>query len=428
MAGNFLQIITEQRDEIPIISSTGWVTREQEGAVNINSRLVQIITGIRRSGKSTLAHRVLSGTNYGYVNFDDERLTGLNADSLNQILEALYSVYGEFKHLLLDEIQNVDSWHLFVNRLQRNNIKIILTGSNSKLLNRESASQLTGRYSIIELFPFSFYEFLDSRGIKIINSITAREKGILFNHFDEYMKTGGFPEVLAGEDKKSYLSNLFEAIITRDIIYRYNVRNVRILKEIAILLSGTFASEISYNRLKNIFSLGSENTVKNYVSYFEEAWLFLSLPKFSFKKQESLRYRKIYLIDPGFSVISGGNFSLNSGRLLENIVFLQLIRDARRLDYGVFYYKKNCEVDFVIYHKRKVIELIQVTLSIEDSKTLKREVRSLITASHDLAVTKLTILTIRDEQVLIEEDLRIEVKPVVKWLLERSNKNYSLKG
>jgi len=422
MERNFLQIITEQRDEIQIISASGWVPREQERAVNINSRLVQIITGIRRSGKSTLAHRVLTGTNYGYVNFDDERLTGLDAGSLNQLLEALYSVYGEFTHLLLDEIQNVDSWHLFVNRLLRNNIKIILTGSNAKLLSRESASQLTGRYSTIELFPFSFCEFLNSKGVKIIKSITAREKGILFNHFDEYMKTGGFPDVLAGEDKKIYLSNLFEAIVTRDIIYRYNVRNVRTLKEMAILLSGTFASEISYNRLKNIFALGSENTVKNYVSYFEEAWLFLSLPKFSFKKQESLRYRKIYLIDPGFTVISGENFSMNSGRLLENIVFLQLIRDARRLDYEVYYYKKNCEVDFVIYQKRKVIELIQVTISLEDSKTLKREVRSLITASHDLNATKLTIINLREERELTAEGLKIKVKPVVEWILERCNK------
>jgi len=419
MERNFLQIITEQRDEIQVISASGWVPREQERAVNINSRLVQIITGIRRSGKSTLAHRVLTGTNYGYVNFDDERLTGLDAGSLNQLLEALYSVYGEFTHLLLDEIQNVDSWHLFVNRLLRNDIKIILTGSNAKLLSRESASQLTGRYSTIELFPFSFCEFLNSKGVKIIKSITAREKGILFNHFNEYMKTGGFPEVLAGEDKKIYLSNLFEAIVTRDIIYRYNVRNVRTLKEMAILLSGTFASEISYNRLKNIFALGSENTVKNYVSYFEEAWLFLSLPKFSFKKQESLRYRKIYLIDPGFTVISGENFSMNSGRLLENIVFLQLIRDARRLDYEVYYYKKNCEVDFVIYQKRKVIELIQVAISLEDSNTLKREVRSLITASRDLNTTKLTIITMREERELTADGLKIEVKPVDGWMLER---------
>ena len=421
MKKNFLQIITEQRAEIPVISTLGWVPREQERLVSINSRRVQIITGIRRSGKSTLAHRILSGSNYGYINFDDERLTGLEADNLDQLLEALYSVYGEFTHLLLDEIQNVDSWHLFVNRLLRNNIRIILTGSNSKLLSRESASHLTGRYSVIELFPFSFCEFLNMKGVKIIKSISARGKGILFNKFDEYLKTGGFPEVLAGEEKKSYLSNLFEAIVTRDIVFRYNIRNARTLKEIAILLSGTFASEISYNRLKNIFSLGSENTVKNYISYFEEAWLFLSLPKFSFKKQESLRYRKIYLIDTGFSVISGDDFSLNLGRLLENIVFLQLIRDAHRLDYGVYYYKKNCEVDFVIYQKRKVIELIQVAISLEDSKTLKREVRSLIMASHDLNVTKLTILTLGDEQELVAENLKIEVKPVINWIIERCN-------
>jgi predicted AAA+ superfamily ATPase len=127
MEKNYKQIVLEQREEIPFYNELGWVPREQESAIDINSRLAQIITGVRRSGKSTLAHRALSGTNYAYINFDDERLAGLDADNLNLVLEALYTVYGEFSHLLLDEIQNVEHWHLFVNRLLRNNIKIVLT-------------------------------------------------------------------------------------------------------------------------------------------------------------------------------------------------------------------------------------------------------------------------------------------------------------
>lgn len=417
MNRNYRQILAEQKAEIPAILATGWVKREQEDIIKINSRLVQIITGIRRSGKSTLSHRLLSGTRYAYVNFDDERLVNIDASELNTILEAVYSVYGDFTHLLLDEIQNVDSWHLFVNRLLRNNIHVILTGSNSRLLTRESASSLTGRYSIINLFTFSFTEFLRMKGINPVWNDTAREKGILMKLFDEYLATGGFPEVHTGEDQKTYLSNLFEAIVTRDIIYRYKIRNIRSVKDLAIILADKFSGEISFNRLKNILALGSENTVKNYISYFEEAWLFLTLPKFSFKKQENLRFRKIYNIDTGFSGISVNEKISDYGRNIENIVFLQLLRHSGRMNYELFYFKKNYEVDFVIYKNRKITELIQVASSVHDPKTFKREIRSLTSAADDLNAAKLTLLTLEDDEDIQINSRKIEIRNLVKWLL-----------
>jgi predicted AAA+ superfamily ATPase len=334
MEKDYKQIVAEQKEEIPVYHRLGWVPRQQEHAVEIHSRLAQIITGVRRSGKSTLAHRALRGTNYAYVNFDDERLAMLDADSLNQLLEALYAVYGEFSHLLLDEIQNIEHWHLFVNRLLRNNIKIVLTGSNSKLLSREMASHLTGRYSTIELFPFSFHEFLIAKEMKWKGTGTAKEKGLLHGYYKEYTEKGGFPEIVAGESKRSYIINLFNAIVTRDIVYRYKLRHIRTFRDLAIYFSSNYASEISYNRIKNIFGLGSENTAKNYVSYLEEAYLVACLPKFSFKKQESLRYRKIYLIDTAFSELAGNSFTPNYGRLLENVVFLNLARNANRFSYA----------------------------------------------------------------------------------------------
>lgn len=202
--------------------------REQESAIDINSRLAQIITGVRRSGKSTLAHRALKGTNYAYVNFDDERLAGLNADNLNLVLEALYTVYGEFSHLLLDEIQNIEHWYLFVNRLLRNNIKIILTGSNSKLLNREMASHLTGRYSTIELFPFSFHEYLIAKGKKWSKTGTAREKAFCKVCITNTSKMVVFLKLLQ-ENQNTAISTIFSMLLSPAMSFTGTISGTSVL-------------------------------------------------------------------------------------------------------------------------------------------------------------------------------------------------------
>ena len=423
MVINYNQIIAEQREELSIIEKQGWVPRDDEGLVNTDSRLVQIITGVRRSGKSTLAHRALQGTLYAYINFDDERLMELSPADLDKLLEALYAVYGEFNRLVLDEIQNVDGWHLFVNRLLRNEIKIVVTGSNSKLLSREMATHLTGRFALVELLPFSFREFLFSKKVESMEMVTAKNKGLLFGYFEQYMDKGGFPEIATGEPKRTYITTLFEAIVSHDIIYRYKIRHVRSFRDMAIWLTSNYGTEISYNRLKNIFGLGSDNTAKNYISYLEEAWLIICLPKFSFKKQETLRYRKVYLIDTAFSSITGVVSTPNLGRLLENIVFLELFRRRLALNYELFYFKKVIEVDFVIYGNRQVLELIQVSLTLTDPKTRKREIRALMVAAKELSPLKMSIVTLNEKQELKEDGKIIRVIPVTEWLLESVEKN-----
>lgn len=417
---NFRQIIAEQREELEVIHRRGWITREQEQYVNPDSRLAQIIMGVRRSGKSTLAHRCLKTSNYAYVNFDDERLAGLNPEDLDQLMEALYAVYGEFSHLLLDEIQNVDTWHLFINRLLRNEIHIVLTGSNSKLLSHELATHLTGRYAKIELFTFSFREYLTSQNIELTSGITAKEKGTLLGAFLKYLYSGGFPDLLTGESNLDYIPTLFDAIVTRDIVFRYNLKYARTFREIALYLASNYATEISYNRLKNTFGLGSENTAKNYVQYLQEAYLVSCLPKFSFKRQETLRYRKVYLIDTAFASISGESHSANSGRLLENLVYLELARNSGRYRYEIFYFKKLVEVDFVIYRDRKVVELIQVAYSVSDQRTLKREIRAMVAAARELNASKLTLITLDEKDEIIENDIVIHMVPIVEWLLNFS--------
>ena len=419
MDSYYTQIVAEQKEEIPLFLERARVAREQERAVNIHSNLVQIITGVRRSGKSTLAHKVLQGQHYAYVNFDDERLVMADAGSLNRLLEALYAVYGEFTHLLLDEVQNVEHWTLFVNRLLRNNLKILLTGSNSRLLNREMATHLTGRYIPVELFPFSFREFLAAKGVTMKGPVTAKEKGLLKHHYREYIDQGGFPEILAGEPKRGYIAQLFDAIVMRDIVYRYDLRHIRTFRELAVYLTSVFAAEISYNRLKNLFGLGSDNTAKNYLTYLEEAYLIVTLSKFSYKKQESLRYRKVYLIDPAFSTVGGSSFSPNDGRLLENIVFLHLLRNAQRTGYEIFYYKKQVEVDFVLYRNGEVLALIQSAHTLRDNKTLKRELKALGVAQRELTAKRLMIITLEERGLLhTTENVPVQVVPVTEWLLK----------
>jgi predicted AAA+ superfamily ATPase len=414
---NFRQIIAEQRDEVKFILEAGWVPRDKEESVSAESRLLQIITGVRRSGKSTLAHRALQNFPYAYLNLDDERLIGMTASDLDQLIEALYGVYGKFERLILDEIQNVEGWQLFVNRLQRNNFKVILTGSNSKLLSSELATHLTGRYSVIELLPFSFKEFLAAKGVNTREIITAKDKGLINGFFEQYLTCGGFPDIIAGESKYPYISTLFNAIVTRDIMYRHKIWHIRSLREMAVWLAGNSSTEISYNRLKKIFNLGSDNTAKNYISFMEEAWLFLTLPKFSFKNQESLRYRKIYMVDIAFFSLAGALTTPNQGHLLENIVFLELFRRRQTSQYELYYYKKTAEVDFVIYQNRTVLELIQVCWTIRDTKTRNREVRALQTAALELNPQKMTIVTMDEKLEIPVDGKTIEVVPVTEWLI-----------
>jgi len=422
MAHSFLQVITDQKEELDLFRLKGWVHRTAESSIDRNSPLVQIITGVRRSGKSTLAHRALIKEKYGYVNFDDERLSNLKPSELNDILESIFHIYKNVDFLFFDEIQNVDEWHLFVNRLQRTGLHIIITGSNSKLLSSELASHLTGRYNIIELYPFSFNEFLKFKKFTT-QSYSTKNIGLLKSYFDEYLQNGGFPEIVKGANAVQYITNLFNAIVTRDILFRYNIKHKQTFKDIAIFLINNFSREISYNRIKKLFNLGSEHTAKNYISYLEEAYLMITLAKFSYKKPESLKYKKSYLIDTSFALALSDNFSQNTGYLLENIVFLELLRRKSVENFDLFYYKKNLEVDFVIYKNNKVEQLIQVCYSLENEKTLKREINSLIQASSELNADKLIIISFSEKKKILIADKTIEVIPIYEWLLVYSLNN-----
>jgi len=412
---NYKQVVLDQKEELQRLNIKSLVPREAEKYWTIPTRLIRIITGVRRSGKSTLALHHLMNSGFGYVNFDDERLSGIKSNELNDLLSAIYEVYGDVNCLFFDEIQNTENWSLFVNRLQRTGNTVVITGSNSKLFSTELATHLTGRYKTIELFPFSFREFLLAKSIGTTSG-TTREKAIRKKAFDEYCQQGGFPEILAGEDAVLYARNLFFSIINRDILYRYKIHHTRAFKELAAYLVLQTGKEISYNRLKNIFSLGSAHTARNYVDHLEEAYIIATVEKFSFKKQESLRYRKTYAIDIAFYRSLSPAVPVNKGFIYETLVFLELLRRKTANGIELFYYKGTREVDFVVKKNQELLNLIQVCHDLGETKTLNREVNALLEASNALKCEHLTIINENLDEERNVQGKTIRFIPIINWL------------
>lgn len=244
-----LQVIAEQKEYIQAIKTDKWVKRKEENLFEFDSTLAQVVIGVRRSGKSTICHKVLLENNikYGYVNLDDDRLTNIRTEDLNLVLSCVYQIYGtDIQYLFLDEIQNVDGWYLFVNRLLRSNLKIFVTGSNAKLLSGELATHLTGRYNEIHLFPFSFSEYCDFHKIDT-HSITTKADADRKHAFIEYISNGGFPEMQNLRNKRAYIQSLIETIVAKDIQKRFKIRNIDTLRKTANHLINNICQEINYD-------------------------------------------------------------------------------------------------------------------------------------------------------------------------------------
>ncbi|MBI1871601.1 MAG: ATP-binding protein [Chlamydiae bacterium] len=412
------QILIEQREERRAFSKNKMIQRESVFLHRkfMTSHLIKVVTGVRRCGKSTLCQDLLKNIQHGYINFDDERLIGVKAQDLNNFLEVLHEIHGEIRFLFLDEIQNVEGWELFVNRLHRAGYNILVTGSNSKLLSRELATHLTGRHFTLELFPFSFKEFLLYHDVSLPKSLvaTTRERAILKKRLEEYLKYGGFPEVFQLEAKQRYLQELYDRLVTRDIVLRYRIKHVLDLKEIALFTLSHFSSRLSFHKIRNIFEMKSVHTVKNYLDYLEEAYLLFQLKAFSFKLKEQLRApRKIYCIDTGLLNAVVPRTAPHQGRILENAVFLELKRREKEL---YFYSQEGFEVDFLIREGLKTKELIQVCYSLSSEETVHREIRALLKASKDLSCRTLKIITWDEEGKEKKEGRIIEIIPFWKWL------------
>ncbi len=380
-----------------------------------------VISGIRRTGKSTLLTQILRTFYPGgvyYFNFEDERLIDFTLDDFNRLYEVCLELLGERKVFFFDEIQNVPKWELFVRRMQDSGFKFFITGSNASLLSKELATKLTGRSVTQPLYPFSFKEFLLFKGYDLRNDalLHSRERGIIKGHFNAYLRGGGMPEYLKYKDPV-VLKKVYEDILYRDIVARYEIKDVKALRELGLFLLSNVAGAITYNSLKKLLHLGSANTVKSYADHMENSFLIFNTTRFSYSlKQQFAAPKKIYCIDNGLIEAVAFQFSKNKGKFLENLVFLEL----KRRDKEIYYYKtvNNREVDFVLKEGKRASALLQVSESLADEKVRIRETGALMEAMDELKLSHAMILTEDSEEDIHLKNKTITVKPVYKWLLE----------
>lgn len=411
-------ILNDQKKEIEDWTSDSLCSRNEECLVDLNSPQAQVVIGVRRSGKSTLCLQTLAGANvkFAYTDFDDERLEGLGTDQLNDLLETLYKIYGDFKYIFLDEIQNIEGWPLFVNRLLRNKIHVILTGSNAKLLSSDLATHLTGRSSEIELYPFSFVEYCKMKGI---DHSLRTTKGIaeLRNCFDEYMSQGGFPELLIIKNNKKYISNLVDNILKRDIEQRYNIAFPAQFENLANHLMNVSPVIVSVPELAEAFSFKSVHTVRNYISYLKQAYLLTGIKKYSPKSRIRVTQEKVYAVDVALMNKREDAFAgENLGWRLETVVLSHLIRKSKSEGWDVYYLKdRSGECDFVVCDGNKVLQCIQVSYDISNEKTRKHELDGLLLAYRQTKCKNLLLLTDHEYEEIDKDDIHILIQPVYEW-------------
>lgn len=363
----------------------------------LQNPLIKLITGPRRVGKSVFALLMLQGKNFAYLNFDDNQLLEKWDEDL--AMSALDDVYPDYDFMLFDEIQNLPDWDLWVSKLYRRGKNLIITGSNANMLSSEMATVLTGRYLQIEMLPFSLEETMRWKNISPDREEQAAQAIMLA---DDYMRNGGYPETIhARSITKSYLSTLFDSILLKDVAQRHKVRNTTDLYNLATYLLSNFCNPISANELANELGLSSVATTKKFCDYLNEPYLFFYLPRFNNKlKLMNKAPKKVYVVDNGFVQSTAFNLSENLGRLLENQVFVELLRRGYIPGQTLFYYRtrNDKEIDFVTRKGARVEQLIQVCYDMNSEKTRKRELGALIEAAEELHCDNLLVVTNSQEE------------------------------
>ena len=425
MLQRYVNILSDQREELTNRHWKNIVTREEEKEINLNSPLAQVVIGVRRSGKSTLCSKVMleSGLPFGYINFDDDRLGKLTVDAFDTLLRALYQLNGDFNHLFLDEVQNIEGWELFVNRMLRQGMHMLITGSNANLLSGELATHLTGRYHQIELMPFSFQEYCSCKDVNIF-SYTTKAIALRDKALNDYLFAGGFPELLllSEAEQGDYVRSLVRTIVEKDIAKRYKLRYAQTLMDVANQVLDEFSQEHSFATVQKKHNLKSPNTAKKYMQYLQNAYLVLAMPRFSLKSSERRSVHKYYAIDPAMIAKRDEALMTESlGLRLENMVAVELKRRAA-IDEQIYYFRKvrEYEVDFVRVKGTQVQELIQVTYDFTQPRTklYNREVGNLVKASNVLHCDNLTLVMMYGEQRdIVEGGKTIHCVLATDWLL-----------
>lgn len=382
-----------------------------------------VFLGIRRAGKSYLMfqriHELMKrGVDIEeilYLNFEDERFIGLKSEDLDEIKRVYEETFSSRPIFFLDEIQIVPGWEKFVRRLADKSYRVFVTGSNAKMLSSEIATTLGGRFLIQNVYPFSFREFLKFEGFELKPNwlYTPGTRNGVVRSFDTYFYNGGFPELLSFEDKRSWLSGLYQKIFFGDLVARYSLRNSDSMRLLVKKLAESVMQPSSYNRLKNIVSSAGESvgvrTIIDYVGYLQETWLIFSLENYAARFAERESNRKYYFIDNG--ILNLFIFRPET-LLLENLVAITL---HRQFGEKVYFYNQHIEVDFYIPEESW---LIQVSYNISDVQTFEREVNGIVKAAKFLNAERLQIVTRNDERVIEKDGLSIEVLPVWKWLIQ----------
>jgi len=402
---------------------------ERELTVPLNSKFVVSVIGPRRAGKTYYLFQLSRKVeNCAYLNFEDSRLYGISSKELRDVIRVYVEIYGrEPDYLFLDEIQNVKNWEVIVRELHDlGKYRIFLTGSSSKLLSREIATQLRGRTLSYLLLPFSFREFLRAKGVKVEEFRTRDEVARLKHHLLEYLEFGGFPDVvLSGEEKAKILREYADLILFRDFVERHNVKNLELARFLQALVIQNFSKEITvnsvFNRLKSLGLKVSKNTVYDYLSKLEDTAFFFFLNRYSLKPHLRESYpKKVYLCDTGLTKVF--RVSEDRGKLMENVVFLELLRlKNQNPNVEVFYWRdyQQREVDFVVKEGLEVRQLMQVTYELTPENE-RREVGNLLRAAKELKCDDLVVITWDQSEVVERDGKRVRIVQLWKWLVERN--------
>ncbi len=415
-------ILYQQLEERNLLLKQAYIVRidEKVKANYLSTTLIKLITGPRRAGKSVMALQLLENQNFAYLNFDDDLLLkNFNEDA---IIQTLNEVFPSYSYLLLDEIQNLANWELWVNKLYRRGVNLVITGSNSKLLSHEMASTLTGRYIQVTVLPFSFTET-----IRFNNQIhpsetnaTPTETGKILGLLQTYLFNGGFPEtVLNPGILRNYLSSLFDSILLKDVLKRFMIRQTHQFYDLSNYLLSNYTNLFTYNQIKETLDFNSVATVQKFIGYLQEPYLFQHLTRYDTKiKNHQKSSQKIYIIDNGFVQARSFELSPNYGRLLENLVFVELLRRNYNTDIDLFYYRtrNDREIDFLLRKGHQIEKLIQVCYDISNPKTMKREIDALIEAATELKCENLQLITWDKEEQIEVNKFTINLTPAYKWL------------
>ena len=415
MSRNLKKAIQEQKLELERLLAEKMLERSPMKEVEVNSPLAQAVVGMRRSGKSVVCRKAMKDSDvaFGYVDFDDEVLAKIDAAELDDVLQAVYDVYGNVDHFLFDEIQNVEGWHLFVNRLLRSGKHVVITGSNARLLTGDLATHLTGRHIPISVFPFSYAEYCAWNG------------GDSDEAWKKYFFDGGLPETFALSDQRGYVSALYNSILSRDILGRRKVRNAQRFIDAVYVLMQQFSREVSYDALARKAGVSSAHTMQTYMGYLVESYLVSLVRRYSTKPAERIRNEKLYVADPAFISYFTGVLGSDEelGWRLENIVYLELLRRRTDDDAEIYYYRDQTnDIDFCRVRHGKIVQFVQVAYTIGGDKTRKREVEPLFSVARKTGCKNLLLVTDHDRETISEGGFVVEVVPAREWLLGKIGK------